>query len=854
MRYRWFTNRFVDGVVLLNRTFLGAVLISISAGLLLGQQKYEDPRSFSLADLSQDRIDRKVLPPVDVDRLLAEDRARRQTPIGRGPDRFAVAAKTAFTLKNSGTWENVPDGRLWRLRIQSPRAKSINLGIIRYEMPAGAKLWLYDLAHRNVRGPYTSEDRSHQGSLWTALVPGDEIVVEVFLPKNTREPVIVIGSVNRGYRDLGGPRDLILSCENDVICPEGDPWRDQIRSVAKYSIDGVDVCSGQLMNNTSWDRTPYFLSAEHCDVDSTNDASMVVYWNFESPTCGVQSGGSLADNQTGAIFRASNVASDFVLVQLEEMPDAAFNVYYSGWDVTGTAAASSVGIHHPNAEVKSISFNTNAVTSTANGSNTVNAAANHWRVDSFDDGAVEHGSSGSCLWDVASKRCIGQLHSGFPGCPGGPYWYGKLSASWTGGGTNSTRLSNWLDPAGGGATMTLDGDPHITTANGTRYDFQGAGEFVSLRDLDGLEVQTRMTAISTDFTPGADGYHGLATCVSINSAVAARVGRHRVTIQPNITGVPDPSGLQVRIDGVLTAVGAGGVNLGPGARIDKFGDAFQVTFPNGSVLMVTPLFWNSQGKWFLNVEVVRNGSDGMGGSDPGSFGFSGGLMSALAPGSWLPALADGTSLGPMPSSLNQRYTDLYQKFGESWRVTDRTSLFDYAAGTSTATFTDVTWPRLSSSCKLPASPSIVPIRAEVARRLCRGVVDKNTNAHCVYDVMNTGEPAFAKLYLQKQRIRSGFTTTNISVSQDPVPVQERITFTAVVSKRLGGPGAPAGSVRFIVDGREAAPVKLDAKGIARHTVSGLRVGKHQLVANYLPAAGSESIASSRERTFTVSER
>jgi lysyl endopeptidase len=854
MSYKSFTNGFAGRVVLLTRALSATALILILAQSGLAQ-KGEEPRSFSLNDRSQDQVDRKVLPKIDPERLLAEDRARTKNPIGRGPARFAVAAEVAFTLKNAGTWQNLPDGRLWRLRMQSPGTRSMNLGITRFDMTEGAKLWIYDPGHKNVEGPFTARDRSHKGRLWTPIIIGDEIVVEIFVPKGIRDPVIQIGAVNRGYRDLGGPGDLILSCENDVICPEGDPWRDQIRSVARYSISGTGFCSGQLMNNTSLDFTPYFLSANHCGVSSANDDTLVFYWNFESPNCGDHGGGSLAENQTGAIFRASSAPSDFLLVELEEDPDPSFNVFFSGWDRSGTASPSTVGIHHPNAEVKSISFNTNAITSTDNGSNAVNATSNHWRVDSFEDGAVEHGSSGSCLWDAATKRCIGQLHSGFPNCPGGPYWYGKLSIDWTGGGTNSTRLSNWLDPGSTGVS-SMDGDTHITAADGTRYDFQGAGEFISVRDADGLEIQTRMTPIGTTFTPGADPYSGIATCVSINSAVAARVGKNRVTIQPNISGVPDPSGLQVRVDGALTTVGAGGIALGPGARIDKIGDAFRVNFPNGTVLVVTPLFWSSQGKWFLNVEVFRSGADGIGGGSPGGGGFPGGLMAALAPGSWLPALSDGTSLGPMPGALHQRFVDLYQKLGESWRVTEKTTLFDYGPGTSTDTFTDRSWPRENGSCSIPGDPPVKPIKAEVALRLCREVADKDMNAHCVFDVVNTGESDFARLYRVKQRVRNGFTNTTVNVGKSPVPVRERVTFTATVERRAGGKGIPDGTVQFVLDGRNVGePVPLDKSGRGRWTTSDLYVGEHNILASYAPSKGSVFLASSgRERVFTVTEK
>ncbi len=60
-------------------------------------------------------------------------------------------------------------------------------------------------------------------------------------------------------------------------------------------------------------------------------------------------------------------------------------------------------------------------------------------------------------------------------------------------------------------------------------------------------LSTRQAPIATTFNPGPDPHDGLATCVSLNTAVAARVGKHRVTYQPNLSGEPDPSGLQLRV-------------------------------------------------------------------------------------------------------------------------------------------------------------------------------------------------------------------------------------------------------------------------------------------------------------------
>ena len=100
--------------------------------------------------------------------------------------------------------------------------------------------------------------------------------------------------------------------------------------------------------------------------------------------------------------------------------------------------------------------------------------------------------------------------------PGAP---GSLNGS-----AEMNALLSWCGvPASGDASSR--GDPHVTTFDGINYDFQGAGEFVYLRSANGLEIQTRHTPVATTFMPQANPYTGLASCVSVNTAVAAQVGK-----------------------------------------------------------------------------------------------------------------------------------------------------------------------------------------------------------------------------------------------------------------------------------------------------------------------------------------
>jgi len=274
------------------------------------------------------------------------------------------------------------------------------------------------------------------------------------------------------------------------------------------------------------------------------------------------------------------------------------------------------------------------------------------------------------------------------------------------------------------------------------YDFQGAGEFVLLRNSPDVEIQTRQTPIAASYLPGPDPYDGLAVCVGMNTAVAARLGTHRVTYEPNLSGVPDPTGLQLRVDGVLTTLGRTGLDLGNGGRITRTAapGGIEIGFPDKTVLFVTPGWWDSQSAWYLNYDVVPSREGG-------------GLAGAIGAQSWLPALPDGTTVGTMPRDPHDRYVALYQTFAEAWRITPTTSLFDYAPGTSTDTFTMRNWPPEHPPCTLPGKVPVNPASELVAIEACKGVLGESARNDCVYDVIVTGDPGFAATYTRSQSLQ-----------------------------------------------------------------------------------------------------
>ena len=492
--------------------------------------------SLPLADVSQFAV-----PATDVPKELADDARIGVTE----PLRFATPAAVNLTPATHGTWEAVKGGRLWRLRLRSAGATDLNLGFSRFHLPEGATLHLYSEGQDYVQGPFTARDNKPHGELWTPMLPGDRLVAELFIPTGTvGEPELVLSSVNRGYRDLFHQRKQANvakagACNIDVNCPQADPWRNETRSVARYTVGGSGLCTGTLVNDVAGSTNKhFFLTAAHCGVSDANDNTLVIYWNFESPTCGQHGGGSLAQNQNGTIFRAARADVDMTLVELEDMPDTAFRVFYSGWDRSGTVPPGAVGIHHPNGDEKSISFANTALSTVNNCIDTGGGSVNtHWNVV-WNSGVTEPGSSGSGLW-TPTHHLVGFLSGGGSACatPSESDCYGKFSVAWSGA-TSSTRLQDWLDPLNTGAATVPGRDPRAgpflfsagaTLINDTCAPTNGLidpGESVtvsfSLKNIGGRNTTNAVAALLVTngvTAPGAPQNYGV---ISTNGTTVSR--------------------------------------------------------------------------------------------------------------------------------------------------------------------------------------------------------------------------------------------------------------------------------------------------------------------------------------------
>ncbi len=190
-------------------------------------------------------------------------------------------------------------------------------------------------------------------------------------------------------------------------------------------------------------------------------------------------------------------------------------------------------------------------------------------------------------------------------------------------------------------------DPHMQSADGVKFNFQAAGEFhlaqSAGRDID---IQVRLS-----------GY-GSQRNVTMVTAMAARGGDARITFDPArdtliaING--EPVGIQ---KGMLNAIEhPSGIYL-----IRQHENYYRAALPGNTLLTV----WDYGD--MLNIEVTSVPAlIGLGGSNDGD------PANDFTP-------RGGAALPVDDGRLT--YEQLYTQFGDSWRVTDEDSLFDYVDGT-----------------------------------------------------------------------------------------------------------------------------------------------------------------------------
>ena len=406
------------------------------------------------------------LEPPDQAALEAEDEAALEA--GKGANRVGVVRPLPQPIlviedaASPGAWRTLSDGsRLWAATVASPGAHAIRLCLSELEMPAGARVVVYNAyGPLEAYGPYERFYGNDQ-ELWTASCFSDAVTVECYVPAavNAAGLKLVIEDLAHTYVGLESMPwgKAAGSCNLDVTCfPE---WDLVSRGVAGFTlVAGSNQlhCTGTLIADSDPETdTPYFLTANHCVSSQYSASSMEFLWLYQSDECdGLPP--SLSDvprTPGGADYLAginNTSGNDFTLVRLRNTPPA--GIPYVGWTTLPVVAGDAVTcIHHPSKDFKRISFGHAVDTgSPIEGGYPLKPYEDYieslWdridRGDAMDGGTTEHGSSGGPLLLADGQLIVGQLYGGYASCYQSeePDYYGRFEKT-------LPLVEQWLAPS-----------------------------------------------------------------------------------------------------------------------------------------------------------------------------------------------------------------------------------------------------------------------------------------------------------------------------------------------------------------------------------------------------------------------
>lgn len=433
-----------------------------------------------------------------------------------------IALPTLLKQKSLKTklnkFKSLNKGRVLVQKINLDDRAESYLRLADFNIPKGGRLYVIGNNGQQILGAYTSSNISEGGNFMCGPIKGS-FVIEYDHPLSGLEVApFRIEEIYTGTTDVGAMTtgyNTAYECMININCDAGRRYSDEKKGVVRLRMvgeQGIALCTGTLVNNTSKDRTPYVLTAYHCErpvgIDFTPFYDLWYFdFNFEANSCA----NPIEEPEFVAVQGAIKVAeweeTDMMLLRISAPIPVEANAYFNGWDIREDhLPVKSALIHHPNGDIKKISQDTDTLRldkserAWDNGSTT--PPNSHLRAE-FDDSTFQPGSSGAPLFDDQG-RVIGQLHGGPRSdnlCTIAIAYCGRLASSWEGGKEPFKRLKDWLDPTNSGAKL-LDGIESESQSQIVKFN----GRVIT---ADGIAISNVEVSVSGDdqkaFFTGNDG-------------------------------------------------------------------------------------------------------------------------------------------------------------------------------------------------------------------------------------------------------------------------------------------------------------------------------------------------------------
>jgi hypothetical protein len=312
------------------------------------------------------------------------------------------------------------------------------------------------------------------------------------------------------------------------------------------------------------------------------------------------------------------------------------------------------------------------------------------------------------------------------------------------------------------------GDPHLNSFDGAMYSFQTVGEFVLAKSTESnFEIQSRQEPRRDDF--------------SLNTAIAMNVAGDRVCLYANEKPDGDAS-CAFRVNGHPVTIGAGAYFLDHGGTIIYSGNTYQIKWPTGET--VQAIMRRSIDFNFMDVCVhvfpcAQSDMTGLlGNANRNS-------EDDFDAGSSNRSIASFSTFGN--STMQQANNEMEKEFlafmakdyARKFRITQETSLFDYALGRNTATYTDDRFPIVHRTVA-----DLTPDRQYQARKICEDHgVSGNDLKGCIFDqayleISPSPRPKFEDKFENVQLIKLERPRANVNPQHpkyDPLGKKTNVT-------------------------------------------------------------------------------
>jgi V8-like Glu-specific endopeptidase len=371
------------------------------------------------------------------------------------------------SMATHGEMQKTPDGGfVWTAAFESAGAAALRLHLTGLSLPEGVQVYVYN-EMGEAFGPYMGRGPNKNGDLWTNATSGSIVYLQVHAGPGVsvdtiRFKVTELGHLgskflipffrtpDRDYESLSSAQvhcSYNASCVEDGACygtsdfPGYNDVKYGVAHILFYSAPYWYICSGGLLNNTSQDGTPYFLTANHCISTSSEANSLETYFQFFNPYCHAPCVSRGTVDTVGATILRHGSSSDFSFMLLNQSPPG--GSVFLGWTTQAVANSNGTNLYrlsHPKGAPQAYSQHDVDTNKPTCGSWPRGA----WIYSQDITGATEGGSSGSPVC-ISTGQVVGQLSGACGYDPGNPC-ASSLNATVDGAFANYyRRIRRWLN-------------------------------------------------------------------------------------------------------------------------------------------------------------------------------------------------------------------------------------------------------------------------------------------------------------------------------------------------------------------------------------------------------------------------